>query len=89
MHLGGVDRRGVGGDLRGQLVDQRVLGVELLLRGETLLGQRRIAGEVELGVGESGLVLLLLGFRLIERGLERPRVDFGEQVALAAPVCPS
>ena len=60
----------------------RVLRVELLLGGEILLGERGIAGEVELGVGEIGLVLRLLGVGLVERRLKRSRVDLGEKVAL-------
>ena len=77
-----VDRRGVGGDRGGELQHQRVLGIELLLGGEVLLGEGRIAGEIELGVGDSGLVLRLLGDRLIERGLKRSGVDLGQKVAL-------
>ena len=78
----GVDRRGVGGDRGGELQHQRVLRVELLLGGEVLLGERGVAGEVELGVGEVGLVLRFLGDGLVERGLERPRVDLGQKIAL-------
>ena len=57
LHLRGVDRRRVRRDLRDQLVDQRILRVELLLGREILLGERRIALQVEPGVGEIGLVL--------------------------------
>ena len=39
LHLRRVDRRGVGRLLGDELVDQRVLGVELLLGGEALLGE--------------------------------------------------
>ena len=53
----------------------------MLLGGEVLLGERRIAVQVELGVGEIGLVLRFLRLRLIERGLERPRIDLSEKVA--------
>ena len=41
LHLGGVDRRGVGRLLGDALVDLGVLGVELLLGGEALLGEGR------------------------------------------------
>src|SRR5271168_3336918 len=68
----GVDRRGVGGDRGGELQHQGVLRVELLLGGEVLLSERGEASEIELGVGEIGLVLRLLGDRLIERGLKWP-----------------
>ena len=54
----------------------------MLLGGEVLLGERRIAGEVELGVGEIGLVLRFLGERLIERGLKRSGIDLGQKIAL-------
>ena len=82
LRLRGVDRGGVGGDRGGELEHQRVLRVELLLGGEVLLGERGVAGEIELGVGEIGLVLRFLGVRLIERGLKRSGVDLRQQVAL-------
>ena len=78
----GVDRRGVGGDRGGELQHQGILRVELLLGGEVLLGERSVAGEIELGVGEIGLVLRLFGDRLVERGLKRPGVDLGQKIAL-------
>ena len=78
----GVDRRDVGGDRGGQLQHQGVLRVELLLGGEILLGERGEASEIELRVGEIGLVLCFLGDGLVERGLKRPGVDLGEKVAL-------
>ena len=40
-----------------------------------------IALQVEIGVGEIGLVLRLLGLGLIERRLERPRIDLDQRVA--------
>ena len=81
LHLSGVDRRGVGRLLGDELVDQRVLGVELLLGGEALLGEGRIAHEVEPGVGERRLILGLLGLGLVEGGLERARVDLRQEIA--------
>ena len=53
----------------------------MLLGGVALLGERRIALQIEPGVGEIGLVLGLLRLGLIERRLERPRIDLREQVA--------
>ena len=38
--------------------------------------------QVQIDIGEIGLVLLLLGLGLIERCLVRARIDLGEQVAL-------
>ena len=38
--------------------------------------------QIEIGVGEVGLVLRLLGLGLIERGLERPGIDLDQRVAL-------
>ena len=52
----------------------------LLPRGE--LAELGVALQVQLGVGEVGLVLRLLGLRLIERGLEGPGIDLGQEVAL-------
>ncbi len=78
----GVDRRSVGGDRGGELQHHGVLRVELLLGGEVLLGERGEAREIELRVGEIGLVLRFLGDGLIERGLKRPGVDLGQKIAL-------
>ncbi len=78
----GVDRRGVGGDRGGELQHHGVLRVELLLGGEVLLGERGEASEIELRVGEIGLVLRFLGDGLVERGLKRSRVDLGQKIAL-------
>ena len=60
------------------MIYESVLCVELLLGGIVLLGERRIALQVQPRVDEIGLVLRLLRLRLIERGLERPRIDLGE-----------
>ena len=49
-------------------------------RGE--FAELGVALQIEIGVGEIGLVLRLLGLGLVERGLERPRIDLGQQVAL-------
>ena len=70
----------VGRDLRGELRHRGALGVGLLPGGE--FAELCEALQIQIGVGEVGLVLLLLGLGLIERGLERPGVDLGEQVAL-------
>ena len=78
----GVDRRGVGGDRGGQLQHHGVLRVQLLLGGEVLLGERGEASEIELRVGEIGLVLRFLGDGLVERGLKRSGVDLGQKIAL-------
>ena len=78
----GVDRGCVGGDRGGELRHQGVLRIELLLGGEVLLGERGVASEIELGVGEIGLVLRLLGDGLVERGLKRSGVDLGQKIAL-------
>jgi len=78
----GVDRRGVGGDRGGQLQHHGVLRIELLLGGEVLLGERCKTSKIELCVGEIGLVLRLLGYGLVERGLKRPGVDLGQKISL-------
>ena len=70
----------VGRDLRGKLRHGGALGVGLLPGGE--LAEFNEALQIEIGVGEIGLVLLLLRFGLVERGLERPGIDLDKQVAL-------
>ena len=40
-----------------------------------------IALQIEIGVGEIGLVLRLLGLGLVERRLERPRIDLDQRIA--------
>ena len=75
-----LDRRRVGRDLRRELRDGGALRVGLLPGREFAeLGE---ALQIEVGVGEIGLVLDLLGLGLIERGLERPRIDLDQRVAL-------
>ena len=69
----------VGLDLRRQLRDGGALGIGLLPGREFAeLGK---ALQVEVGVGEIGFVLGLLGLGLIEGRLERPRIDLDQRVA--------
>ena len=74
------DRGIVGGDLRGQLLHGGALGVGLLLGRE--FAELGVALQVQIGVGEIGLVLGLLGLGLVERGLVRPRIDLDQQITL-------
>ena len=71
----------VGIDLRFLLFDERGLGVDLLL-GDSERANLGVALEVALGIGEQRLVERLLGCGLVERGLEGPRVDLQQQIAL-------
>jgi hypothetical protein len=50
LRLGVVDGRLVAFDLRSQLVDSRLLGVELLPRNGVLFGEAGVALQVELRV---------------------------------------
>ncbi len=74
------DRGIVGGDLRGQLLHGRALGVGLLLGRE--FAELGVALQIQIGVGQIGLVLRLLGLGLIERGLVRPWIDLDQQITL-------
>ena len=74
-----LDQRRVGGDLRGQLRDGGALRIGLLPGRE--FAEPGEALQVEVGVGEIGFVLDLLGLGLVERGLERPRIDLDQRVA--------
>ena len=81
LHLRVVDGALVGIDLRLLLLDERGLGVDLLLRdGERADGA--VALEVALGVCEQRLVERLLGDRLVEDRLKWPRIDLQEEIAL-------
>ncbi len=80
LGLGVEDRRVVGRDLRGELGHGGALGVGLLPGRE--FAEFCEALQVQIGVGEVGLVLLLLGLGLVERGLERAGIDLHQQVAL-------
>ncbi len=63
LHLSRRDRRGIGRDPWAMnCVDQRVLGIELLLGGEALLGEGGVALQIKLRVGEGRLVLACLAF---------------------------
>ena len=62
-----------------ELRDGGALGVGLLPGRE--FAELGIALQVEIGVGEIGFVLRLLGLGLVERGLERPRIDLDQRVA--------
>ena len=74
-----LDQRRVGGNLRGQLLDGRALRIGLLPGCE--FAEPGEALQVEFGVGEIGFVLDLLGLGLVERSLERPRIDLDQRVA--------
>ncbi len=60
--------------------DGGALGIGLLPGRE--FAELGVALQVEIGVGQIGFVLRLLGLGLIERRLEGPRIDLGQQVAL-------
>jgi hypothetical protein len=66
-----------------ELVDGGHLRVDLLARDRVLLQQGLVAREVEARVLQRGLVLRELALLLLDRHLERPRIDLGQQVALA------
>ncbi len=57
-------------------------GIELALRDCARFGQRRVALDIEAGLAELCLGLRQLRVRLIERRLQRPRIDLKEHVAL-------
>ena len=79
----GVDRRGVGGDRGGELQHRAHSACRAAAWWRSPAWRAwRSASRSSLGVGEIGLVLRFLGHRLLERGLEGPRIDLGEQVAL-------
>src|SRR4029077_2564936 len=80
LGLGIVDRGLIPLDLSRELIDRRLLRVDLLARGEILTREVGEALEVELRVLQARLVLRFLGGRLIERGPEGARVDLDQKI---------
>ncbi len=81
LRLRRLDGGLIGIDGRLRLVDLGLLGVEVLEGLEVLLHQRLETRQVLLGVDQLRLVLALFRHRLIERRLQRRRIDLGEDVA--------
>ena len=61
------------------LMDQCLLGIQLLLGDGILLEEQLIALEVYLSIFEQGLIASHLSLCLSQLHLERTRVDFGQQ----------
>ena len=80
LGLGVVDRGLIPLDLRGELIDHRLLRVELLARRGVLFLEESIALQVVLRVLQRRFVLGLLPERLIEGRLVGPRIDLGENI---------
>ena len=59
------------------------LGIELLAGDRVVLDQRLIALQVDLGVSQARLVFGHLPIGLVEKDLERPGIDFHQEVAFA------
>ena len=78
-----VDRGLVGADRPFQLVGGGLLGVHLLLRHRAGIIQQTLeALVIQSRIFELRLVAEQTGLGLIERHLERPRIDDGQQVPL-------
>ena len=82
IQLGAVDLRLIGLDGSLILRDQRLLGVELLLRNRVLLHQGVVAFQIEVRVLEQRLIVDELAFGLLQLHFIRPRIDLHQQVAL-------
>ena len=77
-----VDRALIAFDLRDELIDRRLLRVDLLARREILLIERCVTLQIELRVFQHRLVCGLFRERLVEGRLVGPRIDLGENIAL-------
>jgi hypothetical protein len=88
LHGGVVDGRLVAGDGCLQLVHQRLLLVEGLLRHAVVAAQQLVALEVDPRHLQLRLGLAKLGTGLVEAGADRPVIEGGQQVALLHH-CPS
>jgi hypothetical protein len=73
-------RKALALQLRGELIDQRRLGVDGLL-SDDVGAEPGVALQVPLRVGELGLVEHLLGDSLVELRLVGGRIDLGQHVA--------
>ena len=80
LGLGIEDGRIVGRQLRGQLGNGGALGIGLLPGRE--FAELGVALQIEIGVGQIGLILRLLGLGLIERRLVGAGIDLDQEVAL-------
>ena len=83
IQLRGLDRGLRRRDRRLRRVVRAHVVVELTLRDRALLGQRLVARQIALGLGELRLRLGQPRPRLGERGLERPPIDLEQHLALA------
>ena len=81
MCLGIVDVGLIALDLRGQLVDERLLRIDRLGGPSLLLRQRYRALQVELRVAKRGFVLRLLGLCLGKGCFVGPGIDLDQNVA--------
>ena len=79
LHLRAVDHSLVALNCRFELMDQRGLGIDALPGREVV--QVLEPHQVELGILKLRLILGLGGFGLIERGLERTRIDLRQHVS--------
>ena len=77
-----LHRRCVGLDRRSQLVDRRLLIVDLLNRGELALREVLVALKIELRALQLCGVLGALSGRLVQDSLVRSRIDLRDHVAL-------
>src|SRR5579862_9835339 len=82
LQLRGIDLRLIGPDCAVQLIHQRLLRVDLLLRNASRWNQRRISLQVQLRIAQLCLVAKQLCLHLIELGLEGTSIDFDEQISL-------
>jgi hypothetical protein len=81
LYPGVVDLRLIVLHRRGVLRDQRDLRVTLLHADRILRDQLLVALQIELGIGEQGLVERLGGDDLVELCLKRTGVDLGKKIA--------
>ena len=59
----------------------RLLGLDQLRGGVSLVAELAIAREIGLGIRELGLVAVAIGGQLFDLGLIGPRIDLCEQIA--------
>jgi len=82
LQLGVINLRLIGAHRAIELVHQRFLRVDLLLRNTAGRDQRSVPLQIELSVAQGGFIFKFRRFHLVQRRLVGARIDQDQQVSL-------